>query len=250
MTDKRAGKSAVVSGAGSGIGRAIAHRLAADGAAVVAFDLNGDSAEAVASEIVSKGGVARAFQGDITDPAAIDGSIAAANEIGQFAIAANNAGILGPVSPIDSYAVDGWNSVIAVNLTSVFLGMRAQLPALAANGGGSVVNTASIAGAVGFANFAGYVASKHGVVGLTKSAALDFAAQNVRVNAVGPGFVRTPLVEGPFGDEALKDLESAHALGRLIRPEEIAAMVSFLASDDASGITGSFQLVDGGYTTV
>jgi NAD(P)-dependent dehydrogenase (short-subunit alcohol dehydrogenase family) len=249
-TPTLSGRSAIVSGAASGIGRAIALRLAADGAAVVAFDLNGDAAASVVDEILTTGGTAAAFAGDATDANSVDASIALARTLGNFSIAANNAGILGPVAPVDSYGTDGWDAVIAVNLTAVYLALRAQLPAIAANGGGSVINTASIAGAVGFANFAGYVASKHGVVGLTKSAALDFASQNVRVNAVGPGFVRTPLVEGPFGDEALKNLESAHAIGRLILPEEIASMVAFLASDDASGITGSFQLVDGGYTTV
>lgn len=244
------GKSAIVSGAGSGIGRAIALRLAHDGAAVVVFDVNAQGSQETVDQIRGAGGKAEAFVGDVTDPTAIDDSIAAAQKLGTFTVAANNAGILGPVASIDLYPPEGWDQVIGVNLTAVYLAMRAQLPAIAANGGGSVVNTASIAGAVGFANFAGYVAAKHGVVGLTKSAALDFASRNVRVNAVGPGFVRTPLVEGPFGDEALKGLEAAHALNRLIRPEEIAAMVSFLAGDDASGITGSFQLVDGGYTTM
>ncbi len=249
-TQSLAGQSAIVSGAGSGIGRAIATKLASLGAHVVAFDLNGDAAQSIVDEIRKSGGEARAVQGDITSPESVDASIAAAQDAGNFSIAVNNAGILGPISPIDGYPLDGWNNVLAVNLTAVYLGMRAQLPAIAAAGGGSVVNTASIAGAVGFANFAGYVAAKHGVVGLTKSAALDFADRNVRVNAVGPGFVRTPLVEGPFGDAALKDLEKKHALGRLVRPEEVAGLVAFLAGDDASGITGSFQLVDGGYTTV
>jgi NAD(P)-dependent dehydrogenase (short-subunit alcohol dehydrogenase family) len=248
-TSDLSGRSAVVSGAGSGIGRAIALRLAADGAAVVAFDLDGEAAEKVTAEIQEAGGTARAFAGDATDPQVIGGTIEAAQGLGRFSIAANNAGILGPVASTDTYGLDGWNAVISVNLTSVFLAVAAQGPAMAATGGGSIVNTASIAGAVGFANFSGYTASKHGVVGLTKSAALDYAPRNVRVNAVGPGFVRTPLV-GPFGDQALKDLEPKHALNRLIRPEEIAATVAFLASDDASGITGSFQLVDGGYTTM
>lgn len=242
-------RSAIVTGSGSGIGRAIAHELAASGASVLVLDRDGATAEIVAKEIHEQGGTAQAFQGDVTDLASIDASIDAANSMAPLRIAVNNAGILGPVAPVDSYDVEGWHQVLNVNLTSVFYGLSRQLPAIAANGGGSIINTASIAGAVGFANFSGYTASKHGVVGLTKSAALDYADKGVRVNAVGPAFVRTPLVD-PFGEAGLTELEPKHPLGRLALPTEIAAMVAFLASDAASFITGSLQMVDGGYTTV
>lgn len=244
-----ADRSAIVTGSGSGIGRAIALELAASGAAVLVLDLNKEAAQTVVNEIGAAGGIAEAYEGDVTNLESIAGSIEAANKLAPLKVAVNNAGILGPVAPVDTYGADGWAKVIEVNLTSVFYCLSLQLPAIAANGGGSIVNTASIAGAVGFANFSGYTASKHGVVGLTKSAALDFADKGVRVNAVGPGFVRTPLVS-PFGEQALTDLESSHPLNRLGLPTEIAALVAFLASDDASFITGSFNMVDGGYTTV
>lgn len=241
-------RSAIVTGAGAGIGRAIALLLAANGAAVVVNDLNGEHAEAVVDEIRAAGGTAEASVGDVTDAAWIESSIEAANALAPLRIAVNNAGIGGAIAPIGEYPVDDWAKVLDVNLSSIFRGMRAQLPAIVANGGGSIVNIASILGSVGFANSAAYVSAKHGLVGLTKNAALEYAAQGVRVNSVGPAFIKTPLIDANFDAAAQQAIAGMHPIRRLGEPEEVAALVVFLASDAASFITGSYHLVDGGYT--
>ena len=241
-------RSAIVTGAGSGIGRAIALLLAANGASVVVNDLNEDHAEAVVDEIRAAGGTAVASVGDVTDAAWIESSIEAANALAPLRIAVNNAGIGGAIAPIGEYPVDNWDAVLDVNLSSIFRCMRAQLPAIVANGGGSIVNIASILGSVGFANSAAYVSAKHGLVGLTKNAALEYAAQGVRVNSVGPAFIKTPLIDASLDEAAQQFLVGMHPIGRLGEPEEVAALVVFLASDAASFITGSYHLVDGGYT--
>jgi len=243
-----ADRSAIVTGGGSGIGRAVALLLAENGAKVVVADLKKESADAVVAEIEAAGGTAVAHVGDVADPEDAVAAVAAAEALAPLKIAVNNAGIGGPSAATADYPVDGWQKVIDINLSAVIYGMRAQIPAMVAHGGGSIVNIASILGSVGFANSVAYVAAKHGVVGATKNAALEYATQGVRVNSIGPGFIRTPLVASNLDADTLKFLEGKHAMNRLGEPEEVAALTAFLASDAASFITGSYHLVDGGYT--
>lgn len=240
------GRSAIVSGAGSGIGRAVALELGANGASVLVFDLNGEAAQKVADEIVGAGGIAVPFDGDAADPDTVGRSVAAAQDLGPLKIAVNNAGISGESNLIGDYSTESWRKVMSVNLDSVFYALRAQLPVMVAAGGGSIVNMASILGSVGFPMSSAYVTAKHGVVGLTQNAALEYATQGVRVNAVAPGFIRTPLLDDTI--DATKFLVDKHPVGRLGTPEEVANLVLFLVSDASTFITGGYQLVDGGYT--
>lgn len=241
-------RSAIVTGAGSGIGRSIARLLAANGASVVVTDINGDAVAGVVKEITEAGGTAVGLTGDVTDAGHAVQAVAQAGELAPLRIAVNNAGIGGEINLLGDYSYDGWRRVVDINLNAVMYGLKAQLPAIAANGGGAIVNMASILGSVGFPQSAAYVTAKHGLVGLTKNAALEYAAAGVRVNAVGPGFIHTPLVDAGLPPDTLTLLETRHALGRLGEPDEVAALTVFLASDAASFITGSYHLVDGGYT--
>lgn len=241
-------KTALVTGAGSGIGAAIAMALATSGARVAVQDIALDKAQAVAATIIANGGAALALAGDVSDAAVVEGLVAQTVAWGGgLNLLVNNAGIGGPSAPTGEYPLDGWDKVIGVNLNGVFYGLRFGIPAMLAAGGGAIVNIASILGTVGFANAPAYVAAKHAVVGLTKNAAMEYATQGIRVNAIGPAFIDTPLLAG-FDEAARNWLISLHPAGRMGTSEEVAALTLFLLSDQASFITGSYHLVDGGYT--
>ncbi|MCA9970231.1 MAG: SDR family oxidoreductase, partial [Anaerolineales bacterium] len=172
----------------------------------------------------------------------------AVGEYGRLDYACNNAGIGGEQNPTADYSVEGWQQILAVNLSSVFYCLKYQIPAMLDSGGGSIVNMASILGRVGFAGAAGYVAAKHGVLGLTKNAALEYAQHGIRVNAVGPAFISTPLIQELENvPEAKQALVALHPMGRLGRAEEVAELVWWLSSDRASFVTGAYYPVDGGY---
>jgi NAD(P)-dependent dehydrogenase (short-subunit alcohol dehydrogenase family) len=242
-------RSAIVTGGGSGIGEATARVLAESGAAVLVVDLAEKHAKAVADGITSQGGTAAALVGDVSDEAFAQVMVEEAGRLGPLKIAVNNAGIGGPSASVADLPTEAWLKVMDVNLNAVFYGMRAQIPAMIAAGGGAIINMASILGSVGFASSAAYVTTKHGLLGLSKNAALEYAAQGVRVVTVGPGFITTPLVESGLDAKAREFIAGQHPVGRMGTSEEVAALVAFLASDAASFITGSYHLVDGGYTS-
>ena len=235
------GKVAVVTGGGSGIGRATALELGRLGARVIVADVNIEGGEAVAKEC---GG--RFVRTDVTDASQVDALIAACD--GRLDIAFNNAGTSGTMNNVGDTDPDEWRGVVELNLVGVYLCMRAEIPVMAAGGGGVIVNTSSGAGLMGFAGLSAYVASKHGVIGLTKSAALEYARAGIRINAVCPGTVRTPMLEGFTGgnEQALQAMGKMMPIGRLATPEEIAAAVVWLCSDESRYVTGVALPVDGG----
>ena len=244
-----AGKTAIVTGAASGIGEAVARELAALGASVIVSDLDQAACDKVAASIIDQGGAAWGRATDVSDADANAALVRfAENETGALHLAVNNAGIGGAQAPVGDYPLDAWRKVMAVNLDGVFYGMRYQIPAMERAGGGASVNMASILGSVGFANSSAYVASKHALLGLTKTAAMEYAARGVRINAVGPAFIQTPLLTDNLDQTMLDGLAGLHPMGRIGTPEEVSALTCFLLSDRASFITGSYHLVDGAYT--
>jgi NAD(P)-dependent dehydrogenase (short-subunit alcohol dehydrogenase family) len=243
------GSVAIVTGAASGIGRAAALLYAREGARVIVSDVAEDLGAETVELIGSAGGDAHFLRTDVTRPEACEELVRrSVEQYGRLDFACNNAGIGGESGATGDYSIAGWDKVIAINLSSVFYCMRYQIPAMLESGGGAIVNMASILGQVGFASAPAYVAAKHGVVGLTKTAALEYAPKGIRVNAVGPGFISTPLISKLEEDEATNNmLVSLHAMGRLGTADEVAELVIFLSSKRASFITGAYYPVDGGY---
>lgn len=241
-------RTAIVTGGGSGIGAAVARALGREGANVLVTDVDEDAAQQVAGDIEQAGAKAAAMKHDVASPEAAEDVVRRARErFGALHLAVNNAGIGGELNPVADYGIEAWNRVIGINLNGVFYGMKYQIPAIADAGGGAIVNMASILGSVGTANSAAYVAAKHGVLGLTKAAALEYASSKVRINAVGPGYIDTPLLK-VLPDDARAGLVKLHPIGRLGSADEVAELTLFLLSQRASFITGSYHLVDGGYT--
>lgn len=242
-------KVALVTGASSGIGRAVALAWAREGAKVVVSDVNVEGGEETAALVRATGGDALFVAADVGRAADGEALVRrAVEQYGRLDVACNNAGIGGPQAPTADYPLDGWAQVININLSGVFYGMKYQIAAMLGYGGGSIINMASILGSVGFATAPAYTAAKHGVVGLTKAAALEYSARGVRINAVGPGFIHTPMISGLEQDAGVQALlVGAHPVGRLGQPEEVAELVTWLASDKASFVTGAYYPVDGGY---
>ncbi len=245
-------KTALVTGGGSGIGRAASLAYAKDGARVVVADVNVEGGEETVQMIKEAGGEAILVHADVSNPedtqAMVDQAVGA---FGSLDCAFNNAGIGGGRDRLltADYLEEDWDRVISINLKGVWLCMKAEIPQMLKQGGGAIVNTASIAGLVGLSGTVAYVAAKHGVTGLTKAAAMEYAKSGIRVNAVCPGYIETPLVQGIFERvEGYRERVAArHPMDRLGEPEEIAQAVVWLSSDAASFVTGHNMPVDGGY---
>lgn len=243
------GKVAVITGGASGIGRACADTMARSGADISIWDQQWHQIEVVLKELEDIECRTHGVVVDVADPASVDAAMAAVlDALGQVDVAVCNAGIGGAALTSGDYSDEAWREVIRVNLDGVFYTQRAAIRAMKASGrGGSIINMASILGAVGFPTASAYTAAKHAVVGLTQVAAWDHAPDGIRVNAVGPGFIRTPLLERNLDEATLQALAAQHALQRIGDPHEVAELVAWLASDAASFATGAYYPIDGGY---
>ncbi|GAB3639321.1 SDR family NAD(P)-dependent oxidoreductase [Hymenobacter arcticus] len=241
------GKTALVTGGASGIGRAVALLYGQHGAKVMVSDIDEEQGRQVVARLEAAGAEARFYKADVADPAQchqlVQETVAA---FGTLDIACNNAGITGELSLTADYSLEGWQRIINVNLNSVFFCLKYELEVMLKQGSGSIINMSSILGQVGTPTLAGYVTAKHGVIGLTQTAAQEYAAQGIRINAVGPGYIDTPLLKG-FSAETKAGLVALHPIGRLGLAEEVAELVIWLSSDKASFVTGSYYPVDGGY---
>ncbi len=240
-------KVVIITGAASGIGEATALLFAREGAKVIVSDIQETEGKDVVKRIEKEGGKASFFKADVSvaeeNKALVDFAV---KTYGKLDIAVNNAGIGGEANKLVEMSLEGWHKVISVNLNSLFYGMKYQIEAMLKNGGGSIVNISSILGSVGFNGSAGYVSAKHAALGITKTAALEYSPENIRVNAVGPAFIDTPLLD-QLNEDLKKQLVAMHPIGRLGRSEEVAEMILWLASDKASFATGGYYPIDGGY---
>jgi NAD(P)-dependent dehydrogenase (short-subunit alcohol dehydrogenase family) len=243
------GKVALVTGGSSGIGKVTSIFYAREGAKVVVSDVDETNGQDTVQTIKDAGGDAIFVRTDVSDPedcrALVNTTV---DTFGRLDYAFNNAGIGGEQNTIANYSIEGWQKLIGINLSGIFYCMKYEIPAMEKSGGGAIVNMASILGQVGFSGSPAYVSSKHGAIGLTQSAALECGVCGIRINAVGPGFIRTPLIaELESNPQAYEMLVSLHPIGRLGEPEEVAELVIWLSSDKASFITGAYYPVDGGY---
>ena len=243
------GKVAIVTGGGSGIGQAACYSYAQEGAKVVVSDVDENGGNETCRAILDRNGEAIFVRADVSNPSDCQALVAKTLEkYGQLDIAFNNAGIGGEANLTADYSVEGWQKVISINLSGVFYGMKYEIPAMLKAGGGAIVNMSSVLGQEGFARSPAYAAAKHGVIGLTQTAAVEYAQQGVRINSVGPAFIHTPLISGLEENKQTRDyLISLHPIGRLGTPEEVAALVIWLSSEKASFAVGGYYEIDGGY---
>lgn len=247
MSKSLVNKVAIVTGGGSGIGRAVSLAYAGAGAKVVVSDIVDNHGQDTVAQIVSAGGEAIYVRADTSSDRDNEMLVnAAMKTFGALHIACNNAGVSGAAAAVGDCDPAEWNKVIGVNLSGVFYGMHYQIPAMLQSGGGSIVNMASILGQVGFREHAPYVAAKHGLVGLTRTAGIEYGAKGIRVNAVGPAFIRTPMLDN-LPPEMLGALGALHPMGRIGQAPEVAELVLWLSSDKASFVTASYYPIDGGY---
>ncbi len=249
-----ADKVALITGAGSGMGKAAALLFAAEGAAVAAVDIDEAAAVEVAREITGNRGKAFGMRADVSNPADAQRMVEeTVKRFGKLNVLYNNAGIEGEANLTANFSLEGWEKVIGVNLRGIFLGMKYAIPEMIKAGGGSIINTSSTAGLSGVRGGCAYAASKHGVIGLTKTAALEYARRNIRVNAICPGPIATPLLERIAGfqksrEVTVQSMGANTPAGRPGAPEEIAKVALFLASDEASYANGGVFAIDGGQT--
>jgi NAD(P)-dependent dehydrogenase (short-subunit alcohol dehydrogenase family) len=254
MTEQHfSGKVALVTGAASGIGRACARLFAERGASVIVSDVAAEGGEETVRLIEEAGGKAAFFKANVSNAREVEALVSGTMEtFGRLDCAVNNAGIEGLLAPTADYPEEAWNRVLGINLTGAFLCMKHEIPRMLEGGGGAIVNMASILGLVGFANAPAYTAAKHGLLGLTKVAALEYATLGIRVNALCPGFIETPMVmergvEAGTHPEVYEQIAELHPIGRLGKSEEIAEAAVWLCSEAASFVTGHALTADGGY---